>query len=207
MADQPTAKRRIPTWIKVAYTLFVFVLIPVYWCYRSPTEFLWFSDIALLIGVAALWLESRLLASMMAVGVLAPELIWNASFFARLLTGYGFLGFTEYMFTPETPLIFRALSLFHIALPPLMLWMLRRLGYDRRAFAVQAALSWIILPVTRLLTSEASNVNWVYRFPNGKQAGSPLIHVALLMALYPLLVCLPTHLALRRMFRSRPGTS
>jgi hypothetical protein len=35
---------------------------------------LWFSDVALLVTVPALWIESRLLASMMALAVILPEL-------------------------------------------------------------------------------------------------------------------------------------
>src|SRR5262249_40872039 len=50
-------------------------------------NFLWFSDIALLVTMPALWLESPLLASMMAVAVTLPELAWNLDFFVRLTTG------------------------------------------------------------------------------------------------------------------------
>src|SRR5690606_35092583 len=65
---------RIATSIKVVYTLFVLLLVPVYWVQHGPANFLWFSDIALLLALAALWLENRFLASMMAVGVLIPEI-------------------------------------------------------------------------------------------------------------------------------------
>ena len=64
----------ISGWIKLPYTLFVCVLVPVYWVERGPANFLWISDIALLVSVPALWMENRFLTSMMAVGVLLPEL-------------------------------------------------------------------------------------------------------------------------------------
>lgn len=57
----------IDLWVKISYTAFVLVLIPIYWKHWGPANFLWFSDIALILGVPALWLESSLLASMMAV--------------------------------------------------------------------------------------------------------------------------------------------
>jgi len=58
----------IPLWLKIAYTLFVCLIVPIYWRRYGPANFLWFSNIALLATVPALWLESALLASMMALG-------------------------------------------------------------------------------------------------------------------------------------------
>ena len=39
----------IPLWIKIAYTLFVCVLVPFYLRFYGPMNFLWFSDVALLV--------------------------------------------------------------------------------------------------------------------------------------------------------------
>ena len=88
----------IPLWFKIAYTLFVCFLVPIYWRRYGPVNFLWFSDIALLVTMPALWLESPLLASMMAVTVTLPELAWNLDFFVRLTTGATFMGLSGYMF-------------------------------------------------------------------------------------------------------------
>jgi hypothetical protein len=82
----------VPLWIKIAYTLFVCVLVPVYVRHYGPANFLWFSDVALLVMVPVLWIESRLVASMMALAVVLPELAWNLDFFGRLLTGRHLLG-------------------------------------------------------------------------------------------------------------------
>ena len=57
----------------------------MYWIWLGPANFLWASDIALFVTLAALWLESRLLASMMTLAVLLPELLWNVDFFGSLL--------------------------------------------------------------------------------------------------------------------------
>jgi len=51
----------IPLGLKVIYTLYVCVLVPIYWRQYGPANFLWFSDIALLALVPALWLENALL--------------------------------------------------------------------------------------------------------------------------------------------------
>src|SRR4029077_8072808 len=100
--------------LKIVYTLFVCALVPVYWRQYGPANFLWFSDIALLALVPALWLENTLLVSMMAVSVVFFEALWNVDFFLRLLTGKSLIGLSAYMFDPKIPLLIRALSSFHI---------------------------------------------------------------------------------------------
>jgi hypothetical protein len=77
----------IPLGLKVVYTISVCALVPIYWRQYGPANFLWFSDIALLALVPALWLENALLASMMAVSVVFFEALWNIDFFFRLATG------------------------------------------------------------------------------------------------------------------------
>ena len=51
----------IPFGLKIIYTIFVCALVPIYWRQYGPANFLWFSDIALLALVPALWLENALL--------------------------------------------------------------------------------------------------------------------------------------------------
>ena len=57
-----TAANRLPLPFKLAYTAFMAVLVPVYWYYYGPTNFLYFCDAALFITLVGLWLESPLLA-------------------------------------------------------------------------------------------------------------------------------------------------
>lgn len=193
----------IPLWIKISCTLFVAVLAPVYWVHNGPAHFLWASDIALLATVLALWRESRLLASMLAVAVLLPELAWNLDFFTRLLAGRDVIGLdaTGYMFNPAQPLWLRALSLFHVFLPVLLVWLLYRLGYDRRALPATMLLCWVVLPITYLFTDPAQNINWVFGLGDQPQTWfPPLLYLAGLMLLFPLFVYLPTHLILQKAF-------
>lgn len=189
--------RRIPLWLKVLYTLLVAVIIPVYWVHYGPSNYLWFSDIALLMTVPALWLEHRLIASTMLVAVLLPELAWNLDFFTRLLTGWNPVGLADYMFERERPLYLRGLSLFHVVLPPLLVWMVWRLGYDRRAWAIATALALIVFPLSRLVSTPEDNVNWTYGWGDRPQhLLPPWAYVGLLMIAFPLLVYGPTHLLL-----------
>src|SRR6266508_3361385 len=97
--------RRIPAWLKIAYSAFVAAIVPVYVRQYGWRNFLWFSDVALLATVPA-------------------------------------LGLADYMFDRKIPRPVRALSLFHLWLPPLLLWTVGRLGYDRRAFRAQTLSTW-----------------------------------------------------------------
>src|SRR4051794_6893302 len=70
------ATNRLPLPFKLAYTAFMAVLIPVYWYYYGPTNFLYFCDVTLIITLIAVWIESPLLISMCAVGILLPQVYW-----------------------------------------------------------------------------------------------------------------------------------
>lgn len=191
----------IPLWLKLGYTIFVFVTVVIYARAYRPQNFLWFSDIALLVSVPALWLESPLLAGMMTVGVLLPELFWNIDFFIRLITGRRLSGLTDYMFDPQKPLYLRALSFFHVFLPALLLWMVAQLGYAPTAWLAQTALTWVVLPLTYRLSDPDENVNWVYG-PRSRPQKSipPLAYLGLLMIAFPVIIYLPTHFILEFLF-------
>jgi hypothetical protein len=192
----------LPLWPKIAYTVFLAVIVPAYWVKNGLANFLWFSDIALLATGAGLWLESSLLASAMALGVFVPESIWNVSYFARLLTGARVTSLADYMFDARKSRFMRGLSLLlHVVMPAALVWMLARLGYDSRALVVQTALAWVVLPVTYAVTDPAKNINWVFGLGHPpRRRFSPRVHLLALMLGFPLLVYLPTHLLLRAIF-------
>lgn len=180
------------------FTAMTVVIVPVYYVQHGPANFLWFSDIALFGLTVALWLESPLIASTIAVAVLLPEAVWVASFVSGLLFGRTLSTLAGYMFDPGIPRYLRALSLFHLALPPAILWMLYRYGYDERALTVQTLVAWVVLPATYFLAPPEKNVNWVRGFGHPpKSVVPPHWHVLLMMAAYPLVVYLPTHWLLR----------
>lgn len=191
----------IPLWIKLTYTGIVLITVAVYSIKYPLGNFLWFSDIALVVTAAALWLESSLLASMVAVGTLLPEVLWNVSFFGQLLSGRRVSGLTDYMFDENLPRYLRALSLFHVILPVLVLWLVARLGYDERALVAQTVLAWVVLTLTYWLTDPKLNVNWVFGWgAKPQQLIPPLVYLVLLMAGFLVLIHYPTHLVLKRLF-------
>ena len=204
--DSPgdTHPRRLPLAIKVLATCFLGLVVPVYWVSFGPSNFLWGCDIALLVVTFALWLENRLLVSMMAVGVLLMELIWMIDYLLRLLSGSHLfdLGLTGYMFDPHIALAVRGISLLlHSYLPAVIIWMLYRLGYHRKALIWQCALAWVVLPLTYWLTDPADNINFVFGTNGGPQTWMPApLYLLLMMALLPVLVYLPSHILLGRLF-------
>lgn len=174
--------------------MFVGVLVPFYLKYYGPMNFLWFSDVALLVMVPALWTENRLVTSMMALAVALPELAWNLDFMGRLVTGRHLIGLSAYMFDPRWPRLLRALSLFHVALPVLLVFALLRLGYDTRALAAQTVLGELVLVLSYLLTPPSQNINWVFGPGARPQTRIPrLAYLACVMAFWPALVYWPTH--------------
>lgn len=207
------AERRatVPLWIKIVYTVFVALLVPLYWIQYGPQNFLWGSDLALFGTLLAVWLENRLLISMMAVAALIPELLWTVDYLGRLIAGAGALpGLgTQYMFNTDIPVLVRGISLFHIVLPPLLLWLLHRFGYERRALFYQTVLAWLVLSITYLATEPSANINWIYGFGREPQTWMPeRVYVVMLMICIPLLFYLPAHLVLSKLFgRSVPGRS
>jgi hypothetical protein len=206
---------RIPLWLKIAYTGFIVVLVPTYWTSWGPANFLWFCDVAVLVTLPALWLESSLLASMEAVGIVLLQVSWIADFLWRVATGRHLTGLTEYMFDPGQPLFTRGLSLFHAWLPFLLLWLVWRLGYDRRALAAQTLLAWVVLVLSYLAvagpTGPAGNINKVFG-PNDREPQTfvaPALWLLGLMVFYPLCLYAPSHLLFRWLMPQpdRPATS
>lgn len=184
--------------MKLIYSLMLAVIIPVYWHKHGPANFLWFSDIALLAMLLALWLENALIASMMAVGVLPFEAMWLIDF----LTG-GPMGLADYMFgAGNMPVYLRVLSGFHFILPVVIIYSVYTLGYDKRALPAQIILALIILPLTYYFTVPSDNINWVYGLDGKQETMHPLLYLGLLMTGMPLLIHIPMHYLLTKVMPS-----
>jgi hypothetical protein len=210
---------RIPLWVKLGYSGFVAVLVPYYLHCYGPTNFLYYCDIAVLMALVAIWREDALWASMPAVGILLPQAFWIVDFLTRLVR-LPITGMTAYMFSPTIPIFGRALSLFHFWLPLFLVWIIWRLGYDRRAFWAWTVLAWTLMPVCYFLMPAPPapprnpnlpvNINYVYGMSQrGPQTWMPpSAYFGLLMVGLPICVFLPTHLILRRVLcRSRVGSN
>lgn len=201
--------------MKVAYTAFVALHVTVNLEFYGPLGLLWTCDVAVLVLLVAIWIESRLLVSIEALAVLLPLLLWGVDLAYRLAMGHGhyLLGFAGYMFDPRVPTKIRALSTFHIWLPLMVVYLLLRLGYDRRALVVQSAIVTVLLITCRLISPPQPatparpgvNVNWVYG-PSDvapQHAMPSAVYLLLMVLLYPVVIYLPTHLVLCALFAPR----
>lgn len=204
----------VPAWLKWGYTLFLLILVPVYWASYGPTNFLYFCDVALFLTLLALWTEKRLFASTAAVGILVPQILWCLDFGAELL-GLHLVGMTSYMFDADKSPFLRGLSLFHGWLPFLLLYLVVRMGYDRRALLAWAGLAVVLCLVSFFLMPPAGsvmhdpkipvNINYVFGFDDTKaQTLMPAgIYLTVWIMALLLIACLPTHLFLKRFTRAQ----
>jgi hypothetical protein len=204
---------RLPLAFKLAYTAFMAVLIPVYWYYYGPTNFLYFCDVALIISLVGIWLESPLLISMCAVGILIPQALWVIDFVAGLF-GFQMTGMTAYMFNANSSLFLRGLSLFHGWLPFMLAWLVWKLGYDRRGLPAWIGTTWVLLLVCFFLMPPPRpdpgltpvNINYVWGMSDLEaQTFMPAyVWLAMMMILLPL-IAFVTHLLLVRFAPKAPA--
>ena len=197
------APPQVPLPLKIAPTVYTAILVPTYCAHYGPTNFLWFSDLALMGLTPALWREDKRLMSVVALTGVLPEIPWNIGYFTRLLTGKELFGLSHYMFDKRHPLWIRALSLFHVWMPPLLLWSVRRFGYDGRALPLQIAAGEAVLLASYALAKPQDNVNWVYGPGEKPQHKIPrALYLCAVMAFFPLCVWLPAHYLFKRLGRS-----
>ena len=202
---------KIPLWLKWAYTIFMAVLVPVYWHHYGWTNFLYFCDVALFITLMGLWKESRFWISLAAVGILLPQMLWCLDLGIEMAGGK-MTGMTSYMFDSGKPLYLRALSLFHGWLPWLLLFSVAKLGYEPRALG-----GWILMAVTLCVIAYLflppagaalgdpnmpRNVNYVFGMDDAipQSRFAPLTYLGIWICGLVALVYLPTHFILKRLF-------
>ena len=207
------ATPRIPLWLKLAYSAFMAVLVPVYLYYYGPTNFLYFCDVALIISLVGIWLESPLLISMCAVGIMIPQALWVIDFVAGVF-GFQVTGMTTYMFNSNNSLFLRGLSLFHGWLPFMLVYLVWTIGYDRRGLPAWTGLAWVLLLVSFFLMPPPRpdpgltpvNINYVWGMSDlaAQTWVSPYVWLAGMMILLPV-IAIVTHFLLLRFAPKAPA--
>jgi hypothetical protein len=189
--------RRIPLWLKIVWTVWLIVWAPFYCRQYGLQNFLFFCDLGnILIGIG-LWLESTLIFSWVACGVLLFQSLYALDLVGALITGHHLIGGTEYMFDAGIPLLVRLLSLFHVAMPAVLIWAIWRLGYDARGWKVQTLTAWIVVPINYFWRPEM-DVNWARGLFSHEQHVMPeWAYLLGYLIVVPLCVYFPTHLILQ----------
>jgi hypothetical protein len=149
---------------------------------------------------------------MAAVGILLPQLFWVVDFVAHF-AGFKLTGMTDYMFDSQRPLFTRGLSLFHGWLPFLLLFLVARLGYERRAYVLWTVLAMALMAVCYFFMPEPGavlanpkapvNINYVFGFSDATPQSwlHPHLYVSFFAAAMMALIYTPAHWALQRCFR------
>jgi hypothetical protein len=209
-----TTPRLIPLWVKIAYTAFMALMIPVYLKNYGITNFLYFCDVAAVVTLIAIWIESPLLLSAMLVGAFVPQMAWVVDFMGEVV-GVRVMGLTGYMFNAESPFFLRFLSFFHFWLVFLLIYLVRCVGYDKRGLPLWMGIAWVLLtvcyaympppspsrdPVTKAALRDPNkpvNINYVYGLKGDEvpqKAMEPNWYFALYMIILMVGVYPPTHL-------------
>ena len=184
-------------WVALAWMI---VWLPAYILVWGWSNLLHLCDIAVIFACVGLWLGNPLLVSSQAVSLLAAGVLWSADAGWRLFTGRYLVGGTEYMWDVHYPLWVRLLSLFHIGLPIVLLYALRKIGYDRRALAVQSVIAAMLLAISRFWSPQ-TNLNYAYQDPLFHRSwGIAPLHLGVTLVVLIAVLYLPAHLLLKKLF-------
>ena len=191
------AGMRMPLWLKIFWTIWLAAWVPFYWKQYGVQNLLYFCDLGNFFIAAGLWLESPLIFSWQATGLLLFQTLYTIDLAGAALTGTHLIGGTEYMFDVNVPLFVRLLSLFHVVMPPLLLWAIWRLGYDKRGWKYQTLMTWVVVPINYFWRPE-HDVNWARGpFFHEQHVVPGLVYLVAYLIIVPLAVYWPSQLALQ----------
>jgi hypothetical protein len=180
-------------WLALAWLA---VWIPAYWVVWGWQNFLHFCDIAVILSCVGIIFGSRLLISSQAIATMVAGIVWFLDAGWRVVFHHHLIGGTEYLWDTTKPLWVRLLSLFHIALPILLVVLCARVGYDRRALALQSGITVGLMAISRWM-GQARNLNYAFLDPVLHRALGPApVHLAIIFACTLLLFYLPAHIVL-----------
>ncbi len=192
----------IPLAAKIGFSIWLLVWLSIMLGPVGPQNFFWLCNAAMFLIVVALWTENRLVLSSQAGTVMLVGMVWTADLLLALIVGGSVTGFTAYMFDETLPLPLRLSSLYHIGLPPFLLFVLWRIGYDRQAWKLQCVIGALMVVGAWLFTEPYRNVNWVHQPFGLEQPPLPLaLWVLVLVIVYPVLIYFPGHLLASRLLR------
>jgi hypothetical protein len=142
--------------------------------------------------------------------VLLVQIAYTLDLAGRALVGRHLIGGTEWIFDDsKIPLYIKLLSVtMHVIAPPVLVWSVRRVGYDRRAILCQIATACILLPISKLWDATL-NLNWVWKpFGKPQTVMAPGLYLLVCIVGYTILLFLPTHLLLNRLWgrKREPAT-
>lgn len=206
MNKSVAARAQFASWVRAASVVWLAVWVPPYARYWGWQNFLHLCDIAVVLTCLGFFFSNSLLLSTQAVSSLIADALWCIDAGWRWVAGRHLVGGTEYMWDASIPLWVRLLSLFHLALPVVLLLGLRRVGYYRGALFWQSAIALALLLLS-LPFGLGANLNFVYRDPLWHRTlwAGP-VHFAITFVALVFVLYWPAHELLQRVFDA-PGDS
>jgi hypothetical protein len=178
--------------------LWLVVWFPVYAHSWGWANFLHVCDAAVILTFAGLWWGNSLLLSSQALNAIFADFLWCLDAAWRIFFGKHLIGGTEYMWDAHYPLWVRLISLFHIFLPFLLVWAVRRVGYHRRALALQSGILAALLIASRFF-DPALNLNYAFLDPIFHRSwGSGPLHIFVIWLAMVIFTYWPVDWALRK---------
>jgi hypothetical protein len=187
--------------MRYAALIWLLVYLPAYTQAYGLLNFLFLCNLGVILTAYAVWRGDALLLSSQAVGAPIVCAVWLLDVLSRLATGTHWIGGTEYMWDPQFPLFQRLLSCYHALWPLVLIAGLRRTGYDRRAYRLQAGIATLAVLASRL-TPAAYHITVAWVDPLFHRAFEPaLLHLAIVIGALVGVVFGLTHLTLKSTFR------
>lgn len=207
MASVRAPAGTIPDYARWLAVLWLLIWVPIYWRTWGGANFVQLCDIAVVLTCIGLWTRSSLLISSQAVASILIACAWALDASWKILLGHHLTGGTEYLFDPQYPVWIRLLSLYHLALPIVLIWAVLRLGYDRHGFRLQCAIVPFSFIAARF-TPPQQNMDFAFTDPFLHRSwGPPPVHVAISVLFMIFVVYYPTDLLLRRLVPPKPSRS
>ena len=215
-ATQTNTNTKIPLALKLVFTAFMLVLVPFYWQAYGPTNFLYFCDVSLFLTLVALWTESPLLASIPAVGIVVPQLLWVLDF------GTGLFGLhSDRHDRVHVPREHPAVRARPVAVPRLAAVPLAVHGAPPRLrparLAAWTAIGWALMlvcyfympapPAPADTPNLPVNINYVFGPSDSAMQTwmAPPLYLLLMLVALPALLWAPAHFALARFMKPAGG--
>jgi hypothetical protein len=182
----------------ILYSCFMSVLIPVYWYSYGLINFLYFCDITLILTYIGSIIKNRLLISISAVGILIPQALWIVDFIFTTC-GYSLMHMTDYMYQDKYSYLLRGLSLFHLWLPFLLLYLLGKWGYDSRAVHYWNVIFFCVIVLCYNIIDK--NINFIWGLGDKHQTSMHhTVWFVMVLLSAPTLIYYPTHYILKRFY-------
>jgi hypothetical protein len=130
----------VPYGLKISYYAFMTLMFPAYITYYPFANFFNLCQLHLFLVLISFLTDTHLFISMSALGISIIQFFWCLDLICETI-GINFIGGTKYMYDTSYPLYLRSLSLFHAWFPFFLLYLIKKVGYDKRALYPQFILS------------------------------------------------------------------